>query len=333
MSANRPRPRALTSARVSATSSRGTSSRRLRSYSRACSRRTIVSSHGRAAPGSLSASRERQARSSDSCTMSSAIERSRASQWAKRSRSGRSDWNSSVNGEPGSPGSRAPMDKTGDSGWGLRMALGGVEARDYTHGTAAFRQYRGGATGLIARPCLTATGGVREGSRTVADRLAPARRRAPRPGWPRWWRASWWGGCSCGAAGASSITCPTVTDNFVGWGIPAPHLLAPFVSGVEFFGGLFLLLGLLTRISAGALGRHHDRRHRAPPSGRTWTRSRRCSASMRPSTWRCSCGSPSPAPARSRSITSSRAGAGGARERRRAPEPPRGNKFPRGPVY
>ena len=39
-----------------------------------------------------------------------------------------------------------------------------------------------------------------------------------------------------------------------GWGIPAPHVLAPFVSGVEFFGGLFLLLGLLTRISAGALG-------------------------------------------------------------------------------
>ena len=47
---------------------------------------------------------------------------------------------------------------------------------------------------------------------------------------------------------------PAVTDNFVGWGIPAPHLLAPFVSGVEFFGGLCLLLGLLTRISAGALG-------------------------------------------------------------------------------
>ncbi|HUL18436.1 MAG TPA: DoxX family protein [Steroidobacteraceae bacterium] len=47
---------------------------------------------------------------------------------------------------------------------------------------------------------------------------------------------------------------PAVTDNFVDWGIPAPHLLAPFVSGVEFFGGLFLLLGLLTRISAGALG-------------------------------------------------------------------------------
>jgi putative oxidoreductase len=47
---------------------------------------------------------------------------------------------------------------------------------------------------------------------------------------------------------------PLVTSNFVDWGIPAPHVLAPFVSGVEFFGGLFLLLGLLTRISAGALG-------------------------------------------------------------------------------
>jgi putative oxidoreductase len=45
-----------------------------------------------------------------------------------------------------------------------------------------------------------------------------------------------------------------VYQNFVDWGIPAPHLLAPFVSAVEFFGGLFLLLGLLTRISAGALG-------------------------------------------------------------------------------
>ena len=47
---------------------------------------------------------------------------------------------------------------------------------------------------------------------------------------------------------------PLVTENFVGWHIPAPQLLAPFVSGVEFFGGLFLLAGFLTRISAGALG-------------------------------------------------------------------------------
>jgi putative oxidoreductase len=47
---------------------------------------------------------------------------------------------------------------------------------------------------------------------------------------------------------------PAVTENFVGWHIPAAQVLAPFVSGVEFFGGLFLLIGFLTRISAGALG-------------------------------------------------------------------------------
>ena len=47
---------------------------------------------------------------------------------------------------------------------------------------------------------------------------------------------------------------PQITENFAGWGIPVPQLLAPFVSGVEFFGGAFLLLGLLTRLSAGALG-------------------------------------------------------------------------------
>lgn len=47
---------------------------------------------------------------------------------------------------------------------------------------------------------------------------------------------------------------PQITDNFVSWGVPFPHILTPFVSGVEFFGGLFLLVGLLTRISAGALG-------------------------------------------------------------------------------
>lgn len=47
---------------------------------------------------------------------------------------------------------------------------------------------------------------------------------------------------------------PQVTENFASWGIPMPQVLAPFVSGVEFFGGAFLLAGLLTRISAGALG-------------------------------------------------------------------------------
>ena len=46
---------------------------------------------------------------------------------------------------------------------------------------------------------------------------------------------------------------PQIEENFVSWNIPFPHLLTPFVSGVEFFGGIFLLLGLLTRISGGAL--------------------------------------------------------------------------------
>ena len=45
-----------------------------------------------------------------------------------------------------------------------------------------------------------------------------------------------------------------VTENFIGWGIPHARVLTPFVSGVEFFGGLLLLLGFMTRISAGALG-------------------------------------------------------------------------------
>ncbi|MGH8139382.1 MAG: DoxX family protein [Steroidobacteraceae bacterium] len=47
---------------------------------------------------------------------------------------------------------------------------------------------------------------------------------------------------------------PQVTENFIGWGIPFPHFFTPLTSGIEFFGGLFLLLGLLTRIWAGALG-------------------------------------------------------------------------------
>jgi putative oxidoreductase len=43
---------------------------------------------------------------------------------------------------------------------------------------------------------------------------------------------------------------PTVIDNFVGWGIPFADILAPFVAGVEFIGGILLLLGLFTRIAA-----------------------------------------------------------------------------------
>src|SRR3984893_19111063 len=44
-----------------------------------------------------------------------------------------------------------------------------------------------------------------------------------------------------------------VTENFVGWGIPFPKILTPFVSGVEFFGGVMLMLGLFTRIPAAML--------------------------------------------------------------------------------
>lgn len=43
---------------------------------------------------------------------------------------------------------------------------------------------------------------------------------------------------------------PAMIENFAGWGIPAPQVLTPFVSGVEFVGGLLLLLGLFTRLAA-----------------------------------------------------------------------------------
>ena len=47
---------------------------------------------------------------------------------------------------------------------------------------------------------------------------------------------------------------PQIIDNFAGWDIPAPGLLAPFVAGVELVGGVLLMAGLMTRIAAGALG-------------------------------------------------------------------------------
>jgi putative oxidoreductase len=46
---------------------------------------------------------------------------------------------------------------------------------------------------------------------------------------------------------------PQMIENFRGWGIPFPEILTPFVSGVEFFGGLCLMLGLFTRIFGGML--------------------------------------------------------------------------------
>ena len=41
---------------------------------------------------------------------------------------------------------------------------------------------------------------------------------------------------------------PRMIENFREWGIPAPEILTPFVSGMEFVGGLLLLVGLLTRV-------------------------------------------------------------------------------------
>jgi|SRR3954470_10629826 putative oxidoreductase len=43
---------------------------------------------------------------------------------------------------------------------------------------------------------------------------------------------------------------PRMIENFRGWGIPAPEILTPLASGIEFVGGLMLLVGLLTRFAA-----------------------------------------------------------------------------------
>lgn len=40
---------------------------------------------------------------------------------------------------------------------------------------------------------------------------------------------------------------PRMIENFRSWGIPAPEILTPLASGIEFVGGIALLLGLLTR--------------------------------------------------------------------------------------
>lgn len=46
---------------------------------------------------------------------------------------------------------------------------------------------------------------------------------------------------------------PQVIQNFIGWGIPFPQILTPFVAGVECFGGALLIVGLFTRIPAAML--------------------------------------------------------------------------------
>ena len=46
---------------------------------------------------------------------------------------------------------------------------------------------------------------------------------------------------------------PQMIQNFTEWGIPLPRILTPFVSGVECFGGVMLILGLFTRIPAAML--------------------------------------------------------------------------------
>ena len=43
---------------------------------------------------------------------------------------------------------------------------------------------------------------------------------------------------------------PRRIQNFREWGIPAPEILTPLTSGIEFVGGLLLLVGLLTRFAA-----------------------------------------------------------------------------------
>jgi putative oxidoreductase len=46
---------------------------------------------------------------------------------------------------------------------------------------------------------------------------------------------------------------PQMIENFRGWGVPYPEILTPFVSGVECFGGIALMLGLCTRVAGGML--------------------------------------------------------------------------------
>lgn len=46
---------------------------------------------------------------------------------------------------------------------------------------------------------------------------------------------------------------PQVQENFVAWGFPFAHFLANLTAGWEFVGGIMIMMGLMTRISAGGL--------------------------------------------------------------------------------
>ncbi len=46
---------------------------------------------------------------------------------------------------------------------------------------------------------------------------------------------------------------PQMIENFTEWGIIFPKIMTPFVSGVEFVGGILLMVGLFTRIPAAML--------------------------------------------------------------------------------
>src|SRR5438034_9132732 len=43
---------------------------------------------------------------------------------------------------------------------------------------------------------------------------------------------------------------PRMIENFREWGIPAAEFFTPLASGIEFVGGILLLIGLLTRFAA-----------------------------------------------------------------------------------
>ena len=96
---------------------------------------------------------------------------------------------------------------------------------------------------------------------------------------------------------------PQMIENFIGWGIPFPYVMTPFVSGVEFFGGLLLLLGLFTRIAAVPLVIVMIVAIISAKWDQIDFYSRRYSASRRRPTWRSSAGSRWRGRGRSRSTT------------------------------